>query len=236
MKQMEYKEFKWGLRQMNKSLSCSQCREIYDTVYPNERTIPCGSMISLDMLQAEANTIASSKLAMPSGYELPVWENEPMNNNQEGNKPMCMKALNTTSVLAVSAPASVEATQRDFFSARVYQTQEKLLAGLRKQFNMDAKDKPETAKELIKAITDGAYTLDNETLDRAEESGDIRYYNAFYGIRWGKEKPDTTGFTAARDVLKEAAQDVIDAGTLAPTEDLLQLLKDFQEWTYTAEV
>lgn len=145
---------------------------------------------------------------------------------------MCMKALQTNAaVLAVSAPVSIEATKRDFFTQRIYSETDKHGEALRKQFNMDAKDKPETAKALIKAITDGDYTLDNELLDKVEESGEIRYYNAFYGIKWGKTKPDTAGYTVAKEALKVAAQDAIDAGTLAPAEELLQLLKDFQEWT-----
>lgn len=226
-----YKEFKWAMRECNPKLTCKQCREIYDTVYPNEQTIPCGSVISMEAL----NTIASCKTAVPSGCYDSIAT--PLINKQEGITPMCYaKAPQTnTAVLAVSAPVSIEGTQRDFFTQRIYAEVEKHGAALRKQFNMDAKDKPETAKALIKAITEGDYTLDDAVLDKAEESGEIRYYNAFFGIRWGKTKPDHAGYAVAKAALAVASQDAIDAGTLAPAEELLQLLKDFQEWTFTAK-
>src|SRR5258705_3698480 len=117
-------------------------------MYPN--TTPN----TLDLLECvENNTIASCKPAMPPG--MINYLNQPVNNNQEGKIPMCTKALNSTSVLAVSAPVSIEGTQRDFYTQRIYSENSKRDVELRKQFNMDVRNNPETAKDLIKAITDG---------------------------------------------------------------------------------
>jgi len=156
-----------------------------------------------------------------------------VNSNQEGITPMrCYQDTPqvATSVVALAAPTPVEATMRDFLTGRVYQVSNKLDVDLRKQFYMDEQSRPKTAEELIKAIEDGNYTLDQELIDRVGE--DIIHYNNEYGIRWGKEKPDYKGYQAARAVLREATQEVVDTVSTASIEEARQALKDFKVWQY----
>ncbi len=134
--------------------------------------------------------------------------------------------------VALVAPVSVEATQRDFLTQRVTQVTYEHDMDLRKQFFMDAEDRPQTAEELIKAIEEGNYIFDQEMVDKVGE--DIVHYNNEFGIRWGKDKPDRKGYKAAKAILKEAAQDVIDTVTTASIEEARKALKDFQVWTYVA--
>jgi len=158
----------------------------------------------------------------------------PVSSNQEGITPMRYADAPqvATSVVALAAPISVEATQRDFLTQRVSQVTNKLDKDLRKQFFMDSEDRPKTAEELIKAIEEGNYTLDQDAIDRVGE--DIIHYNNEYGIRWGKDKPDHKGYMAAKAVLKEAAQEVIDTVTTASIEEARKALKTFKVWQYQA--
>ncbi len=116
-----------------------------------------------------------------------------------------------TSVLAVSGSIPMESIQRDFLTQRVGQICDKHDKVLRKQFFMDAQDRPLSARDLIKAITDGNFTLDEALLAKHDEEELRSYYNNEYGIRWGKEKPNREGYNTARAVLLEAGQEVIDA-------------------------
>jgi len=157
-----------------------------------------------------------------------------VNSNQEGITPMRYNdapQVANAAVALVGTP-SIEATQRDFLTQRVSQVTYKHDQDLRKQFFMDEQDRPKTAEELIKAIEEGNYTLDQEMIDRTGE--DIIHYNNEYGIRWGKEKPDHKGYKAAKAVLKEDAQEVIDTVTTASIEEARQALKDFKVWKYAA--
>jgi len=153
---------------------------------------------------------------------------------QEGEKPMCYKNSPMTASVNVAALAqpTVEMTQRDFFSDRIRQETNRIEREvLRPQFFMDADDEPRNALALIEKIKAEDYTLDPNAVERIKESTD-GYWGATWGIRWGKNKPDSKGFNEARKALKQAAQDVIDEATLSPADKLLSLLNDFRNWKY----
>src|SRR5258706_10667021 len=130
-------------------------------------------------------TIASCKPAMPSDYINHLIDS-PMIQKQEGINPM--RNFNAppvaTSVLAVSGSIPMESIQRDFLTQRVGQICDKHDKVLRKQFFMDAQDRPLSARDLIKAITDGNFTLDEALLAKHDEEELRSYYNNEYGIRW----------------------------------------------------
>ncbi len=128
-------------------------------------------------------TIASTDCKVPSDYIDYINGGCPAKQNQEGINPMRYSDAPqvASSVLAVSGSPSVEATKRDFLTQRIHQTMDRLGQDLRIQFKMDAHDRPQTAKELIKAIEDGDYILDEKTIENAGE--DIIHYNNEYGMR-----------------------------------------------------
>lgn len=245
MEKISYHDFKENLRELNPKLTCKQCKEIYYTVYPEERRDLEHEPNTIGIIQPYGvtlnipNTIASCKPAMPSEAKILVNSyldyliNPPVINNQEGEKPMCYKCNAMTSVIATSAPVPIEATQRDFATARVNQIREQHFDKLREQFFMDAEKEPKNARDLIKAIKEDAFSLDEKTLNQYDEGVGLGYYQNTFGIRWGKNKPDKAGFEKAETALKVEAQEVIDAATLSPADGLLQLLKDFQGWTYS---
>lgn len=143
------------------------------------------------------------------------------------------KSTFNSAVVSVEGTASVEAVQRDFATNRVKMILSDLKARLSEQFNMNAQSPPSTARDLIKAITEGDYVLDENKLD--EHADELHYYNSFFGIKWGKNKPDRVGFDAARKVLDEKGQEVIDTVTLGSIEEARQAIADFKKWTYKAK-
>lgn len=193
----------------------------------------CGAEIkAVDMI---LNTIASCEPAKPMPDYM-SYINQGVAINQEGINPMsfgqtaCKKANYNTAVLAVSGEASVEATQRDFTTSRINQILEKHKSALRNQFFMDSREAPSTARDLVKRVTDGDYILDENKVDSEE----VQYYSCFYGLIWGKNKPDRAGYELALEVLSNEAQRVIDLATLSPATELLGILDGFKSWTYKA--
>lgn len=148
-----------------------------------------------------------------------------------------MNKVNFNTALNVSAPAvSIEATQRDFTVRRIQDTKYILRDALAVQFNIDANARPRTAADLIAAIKSDDFTIDQAAIDKADADGDLKYYGWDYGIRWGKATPDRKGYGAAVKVLDTAMQAAIDEATLAPVDQLQDILKKFQAWTYTPAV
>lgn len=141
--------------------------------------------------------------------------------------------VNFNTAMNVAAPATnIEATQRDFAVSRINNTKYDLRDALRVQFNMEAGRSPRTAKDLIAAIKNDEFTLDEKALARVGED-ELKYYNNMFGIIWGKIAPDEAGYRVALDALDDATQAAIDAATLAPVGDLQNVLKDYQNWKYT---
>lgn len=202
--------------------------------------IPAGTMISAADLKAmyestHSHTIApcqKTESAKTGGKAYIDWlySDSPAANQKEGNNPM---NYNSAAVSMIAQPVNVEATQRDFYTSRINLIRKDHEGTLRTQFHMDAQAEPRSSKELISAITEGNYSLDEKILGRHDDE-ELKYYNVFYGIRWGKDVPDTKGHEEARKALKAASQDSIDAGTLSPIEGLLGLIKEFQSWSYEA--
>lgn len=125
----------------------------------------------------------------------------------------------------------VEATQRDYAIARVKALADKHNLALRKQFHMDG-ERPQTAVELIAAIKNDTFHLDEFQLKQHANEIKRGYFNNEFGIVWGPE-PDTKGFEAAQEVLKEAAQKALDGATLKPIDALEGVIDDFKAWVYT---
>ena len=186
-------------------------------MYPSDYCVPVNGFAYTDM---------------PKVGKLPISQALPWPQKQEGNNPMTAK-VNFNTAMNVAAPATnIEATQRDFAVSRINSTKYDLRNALRVQFNMDAHLAPSTAKDLIAAIKNDEFTLDEKALARVGEN-ELKYYHNMYGIIWGKVAPDEAGYKVALDALDEATQAAIDAATLAPVGELQNVLKDYQNWKYT---
>lgn len=194
------------------------------------------NIITEDFDAAEINTIASCKPAMPIGYIEhlmcpPVVE--PVKNKKVKNPMKAPHYINNATTIAAAAEVNVEATQRDFMAKRIRDIRAGLGEGLRKQFNMDSREVPRTPQELIDAIKNGKFSLDEKIMARADKDA-FYWHGPFYGIIWGDAPPDTDGFEKADKALEAAAQEVTDTVTLAPIDEARKALKDFQSWTYSA--
>lgn len=197
-------------------MSCKKIKELYSFMYPSDYCVPVHSFAYTPM-----------PVPMPKANVSGPWSQK-----QEGNNPMTAK-VNFNTAMNVAAPATnIEATQRDFAVSRINSTKYVLRDALRVQFHMDAHQPPRTAKDLIAAIKNDEFILDEKALTRVGEN-ELKYYHNMYGIIWGKVAPDEAGYKVALDALDEATQAAIDAATLAPVGELQNVLKDYQNWKYT---
>jgi hypothetical protein len=142
------------------------------------------------------------------------------------------KAPHAIAVAAMQTGPSIEQTQRQFINDKLYTISYGLESKLEDQFHLNAQNAPRTAVDLIKAITEGNYSLDQKKLDR--NADELHYHNSFYGIIWGKDTPDLDGYKIAREALRVALEDARTTATLGSIEEGRQALKDFAAWTYTA--
>lgn len=148
------------------------------------------------------------------------------------NMPQTKTGFKAKAVMAnaqIINAAPVEASQRDYAIELIKKIGEDHAQALRVQFHMDG-DRPKTAVELIAAIKDGNYTLDQVRLADFAGSIEAGFYNNEFGIRWGKPA-DAEGYKAAKEVLKAAAQKALTAVTLKPIDQLEAVIDDFEAWT-----
>ena len=126
----------------------------------------------------------------------------------------------------VSAPESIEQTQRHAVSRALSNAFDKIRIDLKKQFGLVDDEAPVTPAELVKRIADGKYTIDKEHLDYKSwgAEGAVRY------IRWRDPSvvEDKAGYKAARALLDTAYEDTKLKAVLSPVADLLQLVEDFK--------
>lgn len=169
------------------------------------------------------------------------WKWVETNQKEEGINPMfdiseCAPCAPTPMKLRVTGANAqvinavpVEATQRDYAIALIKKIGEEHAQVLRKQFHIDG-DRPRTAQQLIDAIKNDQFTLDQGKLAANAEEIQLGYYNNEFGIVWGPA-PDAKGWTAAKDVLKDAAQTALTKATLNTIDKLEGVIEDFKAWT-----
>lgn len=155
-----------------------------------------------------------------------------------------MRIENTTATAYITAPKSDDATSRDYLLNRL----ERLNhwsnpkdGELRKLFNMDATEQPETYQQLIDAIKGDKFTLDPKKVQRLKdiedgldgEGPDLSDYGygPFYAMVFTDlPKTDKKGYGAAHkeyDKLKIATKDTI---MVASPADGLKALQALEAW------
>lgn len=119
----------------------------------------------------------------------------------------------------------VEATQRDYAIELIKSIGEKHAQGLRVQFHLD-NETPKTFLELVDAIKNGNYTLNEH-----EVNSDVAKYAGWnYGVHWGA-KADYVGYKVANEALKAAAQKALTGVTLKTLDQLEAVIDGFEAWT-----
>lgn len=146
-----------------------------------------------------------------------------------GNKPKEDKIpMASYASAVVSAPESIEQTQRHAVMRALSNAFDKIRSDLKKQFGLIDDESPKTPTELVKRIADGQYTIDKEHADYEgwDAASAVRY------VRWRdpSKVEDKAGYKAARAQLDTTYEDTKLKAVLSPVADLLQLVEDFKAW------
>lgn len=134
---------------------------------------------------------------------------------------------------------SLEQNQIDYLSCRVDDVYRELRSPLAEKFNLYKDNAPRTYKELIDAIKNDKFKLNEKRIKameaRAEDDEDAGwdcpYCGPFDGIIWDGPQPDEKGYEAALDSLQKARIRALDIIKTSPAADGLKALQEFEKWT-----
>ncbi len=124
-------------------------------------------------------------------------------------------------------------SERDYLVRRIREIHNEITNRLYSQFRMSNSDSPQTYKELIDAITNKQYSLDEKMTARVD-AGEANYYGPFYGFVWNMpDAPDSKGYEAAHKAARKAYQDALDIIQTSDAAAGLAAMKAYADWTYT---
>ncbi len=165
---------------------------------------------------------------------------------EEGNNPMATKYNDYSANAAIVSAPSDTAVTRDYLLSRLtnigtsrYSTKG---AELREMFRIGTDPAPKTYKQLIDAIKNDKFKLDEKRIkraeldaedddeDREEYSFDRGFYGPMDGIIWDGPKPDEKGYEKAIKELNQAYLDTKDAIMVKDAEAGLEALKAYENW------
>lgn len=134
---------------------------------------------------------------------------------------------------------SLEQNQIDYLSCRVDDVYRELRSPLAEKFNLYKDNAPRTYKELIDAIKNDKFKLNEKHIktmearaEHDEDDGwDCPYCSPFDGIIWDGPQPDVEGYEAALDSLQKARIRALDIIKTSPAADGLKALQEFEKWT-----
>lgn len=157
---------------------------------------------------------------------------------QEGITPMRYDANTASAVASISVPSD-EQKKIDYLNDRARTVYHERSRTLRPLFNMDGPSKPRYYKELIDAIKNGEYEIDEKQAKYADEAWeDFKDsnqkwfdYNVFDGINFTKfPAADLTSYYAAEKELDAEFQAVKDVIAIMPAEEALARIQAFEKW------
>lgn len=143
-----------------------------------------------------------------------------------------------TAIASISVPSD-EAKKIDYLMDRVNTIHRSIDHTFSEMFHLYGPSQPRYYKEMIDAIKNGDYEIDEKQAESADEAwkdfqdGEERWfdYNVFYGIKFTKfPEPDRKGFDIARTELKAETQRVKDIVAILPAEEALKAVQEFQNW------
>lgn len=129
---------------------------------------------------------------------------------------------------------SLEQNQIEYLSHRVAEVYHELRNPLSNKFNLYKDNTPKTYKELIDAIKNDKFKLDEKrvkVLESSDEDDDIFHYGPFEGIIWDGPQPDWLGYHATCEKLEMARKAALDIINTSPSSEGLKALREFQKWT-----
>lgn len=137
---------------------------------------------------------------------------------QKGNNPMY-----------VNNDKHIESSKINYLSDRASNVYYAKMSPLDKTFNLDRPRVPETAEDLVKAITDGNFSIK----PKDEQSS---YHRATDNIIWRNPSvvADRDGYTAAVKSLDAALQDTKDMIAIGTPAEGLSAVKTLEAWTPAA--
>lgn len=125
-------------------------------------------------------------------------------------------------------------TERDYLKRRLMDALYIFQDDIATAFRIRNSETPKTYSELIDAIKNGKYTLDEKVTKRVDayfEENGFTPWGPFYGIKFQLDTaPDRDGYDAAEKALNKRwqdAQDIIMTGDAAAG---LKALQDFEAW------
>jgi len=201
--------------------------------------------------KAEPNEAKPSVSTLPCKSNLPWKKPKADRPKEEGNNPMNTN-LNLT--VDASAPARAETqVQRDYllqqFRERYEGWRNDMESKLQKLFKLYAPTKPQSAADLVAAITAGKFTIDQKKIDLAVSRGeyyadeegetfDAKAYAADLGTFFAMTftdypEPDRKGYEAAIEAWNKAKRDTKDLIMVSSPTDGLAAMKALDAWQPT---
>ena len=146
---------------------------------------------------------------------------------------------NTASAVASISVPSDEQKRIDYLNNRAQNVFYDIQRTFRGMFHLHGPSQPRYYKELLDAIKNGEYEIDEKEAKCADEAWEEYKernnkwfdYNVFYGINFTKfPKPDYKGFDAAEKELDAEFQAVKDVIAIMPAEEALARIHAFEKW------
>lgn len=129
---------------------------------------------------------------------------------------------------------SLEQNQIDYLSRRVDDVYRELRSPLAEKFNLYKDNAPRTYKELIDAIKNDKFKLNEKRIklfDQDDDDDGCYPYGPFDGIIWDGPQPDQKGYEAACESLVKARIRALDIIRTSPAADGLKALQELEKWT-----
>lgn len=175
----------------------------------------------------------------------PIWYVHPVNKQVKEEGKTLMRYAETNTVFAPAAVASIsvpsdEQKKIDYLNDRATAVYHNIERSFTAMFNLYRKHQPVYYKDLIDAIKNGEFTINEKEAKYADlswkefkDKEDDNYYDydVFYGIDFTKfPKADHAAYAKARNELKDELQKVKDIIAIKSADAALEAVQAFEKW------
>ena len=204
-----------------------------------ETPIPAGSEIKVSARPTdcyEAGCLAPIK-PLADFYVCPG-----QSGKQEGINPMRYETVAAPTAIASITATSDDQKKIDYLNERARSISRDIDVSFYEMFNIHSTPRPRYYKDLIDAIKNGDYEIDEKAAKQADELWENSqdeddedhegyYHNAFFGINFTKfPKPDYKGLEKARRELSDELTRIKDIIAIMPADEALKAVQEFQSW------
>lgn len=231
---MDYKEFKYSIRDQFPTMSSSNIKKFYvwfsyfqNPIKDNMHTHSYAT-ISDSLVCTQPCPATNPKPVLPEWWSKKKEEN-----------PMRYETVSAPTAIASIAMPSDESQKIDYLNNRARNIFHKIDCSLTDMFRLHSSPKPAYYKDLIDAIKNGEYKINEKAANKADQDWeavqaderDWYNYDAFYGIDFTKfPKPDYEGREKAHAELSAEYQRVCDIIAVMPAEEALKAVQEFEKW------